>query len=125
MSGIIGGDDSEEWKEQRRQYLNGKIKELSKKVTALDGYKTKLQTQHDKTNDNVYIPESEYDLSRTTDKAHWAGKLEEKGVKHQSETASAIEAFMGGIMDVIGLIEDAISDLNEKIGEYQSELNSL
>ena len=114
-----------EEQQAQRDALLAEIGELKGQISKLEGYRDSLQGKYDDVNDNVYTPESGYDLSMSTDKVHWAGKLHENGVVYQGETASGINTFMSGIMHVINLINEVIGKINEKIGELQGQVDAI
>ncbi len=125
MSEFLTPEEIEQQKEDLRQHYRDQIDALKDKIKALNGYKGQLETAHTNTNDNVYLPESGYDLSCTSDIAHWAGKLEESGVNHQSDTANGISTFMSGIMTVIGKIDEVIAKIELAIGQLEKDLAAV
>lgn len=118
-------EEIEAEKEARRAELRARIAELYGKVRKLEQYRDQLEGKYEQTDNDVYTPEREYDLTVTTDISHWAGDLEKEGEAHQGDIASGLSKFMSDIMTVIGKINAVIRRLMEQIRGLESELASI
>lgn len=118
-------EEIERRKEEQREYIRGQIRALQLKISRLEHYKEQLGELHGDIGRDVYRPESTYDLTVSSDIAHWAGNLEVKAAGYQHDTASGISSFMSDIMSVMGTINDVIGKINGEIGGLQQALNSI
>ena len=118
-------EEIERQKEEQRNALRAQIAELQRKITRLEFLKGQLEEKYNDINDDVYKPESGYDLTVSTDIAHWFGDLEIEGEGHQMDTANGISTFMSGIMEVISTIDGVIARLRSEIAALQSALNAI
>lgn len=115
----------ERQKEEQRNALRAQIAELRRKIARLNTLKGQLEEKYNDINDDVYKPESEYDLTVSTDIAHWVGDLETEGEGYQLDTANGISTFMSGIMEVISTIEGVLTRLWADLGALQSALDAI
>ncbi len=107
---------------QRRKELQELIDYLTTKKEELEGYKDDLTALEKTLNENVFDPVNSYKLSVDN---NWAGNNYDKAVKMKDTMNSNLKFYRMDVLDVIRQIGLAISDLEAKIGELNSELASL
>ena len=115
----------ERQKEQHRNDLRNQISALNQKIARLNVYKERLSGKREATNSSVYAPVVAYDLTATSDIAHWAGHLEEKGEGYRDDVAKGVHVFLDDISKVISDIDEVIRDIRTEIGSLQAELDSI
>ena len=117
--------EQERQREARRAAIRAEIARLEGKKAKLEEYKQQLIEQEEKTDHEVLKPVSDYDLTVSTDIAHWQGVLESDGETKRNTLASGIGTFISGINTVISTIENVIARIQARIDQLRSELASI
>lgn len=118
-------EEAERARAARRAAIRAEIADLRDKIRRLNVYKAKLNSEHDESSNNVHIPGLNYDLTVSSDIAHWSGNLQNDGDTKRGATTLNVNNFLSGITKVIGTIDTVIARLNEKISSLERELASI
>ncbi len=109
----------------RRAAIRAEINDCRNKINRLNNYKARLRVEHDESNNNVQVPNINYDLTLSSDIAHWSGKLQTDGDTKRSIVTLGVETFFRGIDSVISTIDSVISRLYDRISDLERELASI
>ena len=109
----------------RRAAIRAEISDCRNKINRLNSYKSQLRTEYDESSNSVHTPGNNYDLTVSTDIAHWVGKLQSDGDTKRNILGLGVNTFMSGIENVIGTIDSVIARLYDKIASLERELASI
>ena len=109
----------------RRAAIRAEISDCRNKINRLNSYKSQLRTEYDESSNSVHTPGNNYDLTVSTDIAHWVGKLQSDGDTKRNILGLGVNTLMSGIENVIGTIDSVIARLYDKIASLERELASI